>query len=133
MFQSSVSAVNTRQNFNDNLINFDKLCDDICHQVRKEYLLEPVNLLVRTDFEQLDKKAKIRLKDYIKRTFDKNYEKELSNHIQKKCQGFSQKLKSLQEAARRRNKPDGDKEENEEGELDFKFEVDQSQKKAIML
>lgn len=69
------NATTTQSDFP--LINYEKLCDDLSQNIRKEYKLEPASVTVGTDLNNLKAKEKVRLKDYVKRMFDKQYERQV--------------------------------------------------------
>ena len=55
----------------------EKLCNDVFQQVQKEYRAAPVTLSVKSLTQEKAKKSKIRLKEYLKEIFDKNYDKKI--------------------------------------------------------
>lgn len=64
----------------------DKLYQDMATSARADFKTKPVTVSVHVDLDNVNEKKSVRLKDYVKIIYDKQYEKKFNKMIEEKCQ-----------------------------------------------
>lgn len=79
------------------LIDLEGMCDDATREVHKDYKSRPVTVDVSSVKNMGVNLSTMRLNEYLREIFDKNYDKNMHKKITRQCAEFKQGLRSINE------------------------------------